>query len=89
VSTQMVLVGFVLHMVGGMYVAMLLTQTFLKLEDGALNMATRSQLAAWMDAVIRALHVDIAKDMEPTIVAMSSIVRITYSARICADFSIL
>jgi hypothetical protein len=33
---------------------------------------TRSQLAAWMDAVIRALLVDFAKDTEPTIVAMSS-----------------
>jgi hypothetical protein len=89
VSIQMVLVGFVLYMVGGIYVAMLLAQTLLKLEDGASNMATRSQLAAWMDAVIRALLVDSAKDMEPTIVAMSSIVQITYSDRICADFIIL
>jgi hypothetical protein len=88
-SIQMVLVGFVLHMVGGVYVAMLLAQTLLKLEDGASNMATRSQLAAWMDAVIRALHVDFAKDTESTIVAMSSIVRVTYSDRICADFIIL
>ncbi len=85
----MVLVGFVLHMVGGIYVAMLLAQTLLKLEDGASNMATRSYLAAWMNAVIRALHVDFAKDMEPTVVAMSSIVRITYSTRICANFIIL
>jgi hypothetical protein len=46
ISIQMVLVGFVLHMVGGMYVAMLLAQTLLELEDGASNMATRSQLAA-------------------------------------------
>jgi len=46
----------------------------LKLEDGASNMATRSQLAAWMDAVIRPLCMDFAKDMEPTVVAMSSIV---------------
>jgi hypothetical protein len=61
----------------------------LKLEDVASNMATRSLLAAWMDAVIRALHVDFAKDTEPTIVAMSSIVRIVYSARICADFILL
>ncbi len=86
---QMVLVGFVLHMVGGVYVAMLLARTLLKLEDSVSNMATRSLLAAWMDAVISALHVDFAKDTEPTIVAMSSIVRITYSARICANFIIL
>jgi hypothetical protein len=46
VSIQMVLVGFVLHMMGDVYVAMLLAQTLLKLEDGASNMATRSQLAA-------------------------------------------
>jgi hypothetical protein len=74
VSIQMVLVSFVLHMVGGVYVAMLLARTLLKLEDGASNMATRSLLAVWMDAVIRALHINFAKDMEPTIVAMSSIV---------------
>jgi hypothetical protein len=61
----------------------------LKLEDVASNMATRSLLAAWMDAVMRALHVDFAKDTEPTVVAMSSIVRIVYSAKICADFIIL
>ncbi len=85
----MVLVGFVLHMVSGMYVAMLLARTLLKLEDGASNMATRSLLAAWMDAVIRALRVDFAKDTELTVVAMSSIVRITYSARICVNFIIL
>jgi hypothetical protein len=89
VSVQLVLVGFVLHMVGGIYVAMLLARTLLKVEDGASNMATRSQLAVWMDAVIRALHVDFAKDTEPTIVAMSSIVRVMYSDRICADFIIL
>jgi hypothetical protein len=47
----------------------------LKLEDGESNMATRSQLAAWMDAVVRALPVDFAKHTEPTIVAMSSIVQ--------------
>ncbi len=88
VSIQMILVGFVLHMVGGVYVAMLLARTLLKLEDGASNMATRSLLAAWMDAVIRALSVDFAKDMEPTVVVMSAIVHITYSARICADFII-
>jgi hypothetical protein len=87
-SIQMVLVGFLLHMVGCMYVAMLLALTLLKLEDGASNMATRSQLAAWMDAVIRGLQVDFAKDMEPTI-SMSSIVQIMYSARICANFIIL
>jgi hypothetical protein len=61
----------------------------LKLEDGASNMATRSQLAAWMDAVVRALPVDFAKDTEPTVVAMSSIVRIAYSGTICANFIIL
>ena len=42
VSIQLVLVGFVLYMVGGVYVAMLLAQTLLKLEDNASNMATRS-----------------------------------------------
>jgi hypothetical protein len=89
VSIQMVLVGFVLHLVGGMNVAMLLAQTLLKLEDGASNMATRSRLAAWMDAVIRALHVDFAKDTEPTVVAMSSIVQIMYLDRTCANFIIL
>ncbi len=89
VSVQIVLVGFVLHMVGGVYVAMLLAQTLLKLEDGASNMATRRKIAAWMDAVIRVLRVDFAKDTEATIVAMSSIVQITYSARICANFIIL
>ncbi len=89
VSIQLVLVGFVLHMVGSIYVAMLLAQTLLKLEDGASNMATRIQLRAWMDALIRALRVDFAKDTEPTIVAMSSIVRVTYSDRIFADFIIL
>ncbi len=88
-SIKMVLVGFVLHMVGGVYVAMLLAQTLLMLEDGASNMATRSRLAAWMDAVIRVLHVDFAKDMEPTVVAMSSFVQIMYSDRICANFIIL
>ncbi len=88
-SIQLVLVGFVLHMVGGIYVAMLLPQTLLKLEDGASNMATKSRLAAWMDAVIRALHMDFAKDTEPTIVAMLIIVQIMYSDRICANFIIL
>ncbi len=57
-----------------MYVAMLLARTLLKLEHGASNMATRSRLAAWTDALIRALRMDFAKDREPTIVAMSSIV---------------
>ncbi len=75
VSMQIVLVCFVFHTVDGMYVAMYLAQTLLKLEDGTPNMATRSQFAAWMDAVIRALCVDFAKDTKPTIVAMSSIVR--------------
>jgi hypothetical protein len=89
VLIQMVLVGFVLHTVDGMYVAMLLAQTLLKLEDGTSNMATRSQFAAWMDVVIRALCMDFAKDTEPTVVAMSSIVQITCSGTICADFIIL
>jgi hypothetical protein len=89
VSMQMVLVCFVLHTVDGVNVAMHLARTFLKLEDGASNMATRSQLAAWMDAVIRALRMDFAKDMESTIVAMSSIVGRSYSATICAYFIIL
>jgi hypothetical protein len=89
VSIQLVLVGFFLDMVGDVYVAMLLSQTLLKLEDGASNRATRSRLAAWMDAVIRALCMDFANDMEPTVVAMSSIVRVTYSDRIFADFIIL
>ncbi len=70
VSIQIVLVGFVLHMRVGVYVAMLLARTLLKLEDGASNMATKSLLAAWMDAVIRALHINFAKDTEPTIVVM-------------------
>jgi hypothetical protein len=83
VSIQMVLGGFVLHMVGGVYVAMLCAQILLKQEDGASNMATRSQLALWMDAVV------FAKDTEPTIVAMSSIVHIMYSGTICADIIIL
>jgi hypothetical protein len=61
----------------------------LKLKDSASNMATRSQLAAWMDAVISVFHVDFAKDTEPTVVAMSSIVGRAYSATICADFIIL
>ncbi len=52
-------------------------------------MATRSQLAVGMDAVISALRMDFAKDMEPIVVAMSAIVRIMYSATICANFIIL
>ncbi len=88
-SIEMVLVGFVLHMVGGVYVAMLYAQILLKQEDGASNMATRSQLAAWMDAVISVLRMVFAKDTEPTIVRMSSIVQIMYSATICADVIIL
>ncbi len=75
-SVQMVLVGFVLYMVGGVYVAMLLAQTLLKLEDGASNMVTRRKIAAWMDAVIRALRVDFATDTEATVAAMLSIVQI-------------
>jgi hypothetical protein len=86
ISIQMVLVCFVLHMVDGINVAMHLARTLLKLEDGASNMATRSQLAAWMDSVIRALRVDFAKDTESTIVAMSSIVQRAYPATIFANF---
>jgi hypothetical protein len=89
VSVQMILVGFVLHMVGGVYVAMLLAWTLLKLEDGSSNMVTRRKIAVWMDAVIRALRMDFATDMEATVVAMLSIVQIAYSARICANFIIL
>jgi hypothetical protein len=47
VSMQMVLVGFVLHMVDSVYVAMHLAQTLLKLEDGASNMAT-GVVHAWV-----------------------------------------
>ncbi len=85
----MVLVGFVLHMVDSVNIATHFAQTLLTLEDGASNMATRSQLAAWINAVIRALHVDFAKDMESTIVGLSSIVQRAYSARICANIIIL
>ena len=85
----MVLVCFVFHMVDGVDVAMHVALTLLKLEDCASNMATRSQLAAWMDAVIRALHVDFAKDTDPAIVAMSSILRRAYSSTMCADLIIL
>ncbi len=81
----MVLVGFVLHMVGGLYVAMLCAQILLKQEDGASNMATGSQLALWMDAVISVLHLVFAKDTEATVYAMSSIVHIMYLGAICAD----
>jgi hypothetical protein len=58
----MVLVWFVFHRVDSVNVAMHLALTFLKLEDCASNMATTSQFAVWMDTVIRALHVDFAKD---------------------------
>jgi hypothetical protein len=85
----MVLVGFVLHMVGGLYVAMRCAQFFLKKEDGASNMATRSQLALWMDAVISMLRVVFAKDMEATVDAMSSILHIMYSGTICTNHIIL
>jgi hypothetical protein len=88
-SLQMVLVGFVLHMVGGLYVAMLCAQILLKQEDGASNMATRSQFASWMDAVISVLRVVFAKDTEATVYAMSSIVHIMYSGAICANHIIL
>ncbi len=89
VSIQMVPVGFVLHMVGGLYVAMLRARILLKQEDGASNMATRGQLALWMDAVISVLHVVFATDTEATVYAMSSIVHIMDSGTICADHIIL
>jgi hypothetical protein len=43
ISMQMFLVGFVLHMVDSVYVAMYLAQTLLKLEDGASNTAARQE----------------------------------------------
>jgi hypothetical protein len=46
ISIQMVHVGFVLHTVDSIDVAMHLAQTLLKLKDSASNMAIRSQLAA-------------------------------------------
>jgi hypothetical protein len=52
-------------------------------------MATRSQLALWMDAVISVLRVVFAKDTEATVYAMSSFVHIMYSGAICADHIIL
>jgi hypothetical protein len=64
ISVQMVLVCFGLHMVDSINVAMHLAQTLLKMDVSASNMATRNQLAVWMDAVIRALHMGFAKDME-------------------------
>jgi hypothetical protein len=85
----MVLVGLVLHMVGGLYVAMLCAQILLKHEDSASNMATRSQLALWMDAVISVLRMVFVKDTEATVYAMSSIVHIMYSGSICVDHIIL
>jgi hypothetical protein len=60
--------------VDGFNVAMHIALTLLKLEDCASNMATSSQLAAWMDAIIRVLRMDFANNMEPTIVAMTSII---------------
>ncbi len=86
---QMVLVCFVFQTVDSVDVAMHLAQTLLKLEDCASNMATRSQFAAWMDAIIRALCMDFANDMEHTIVATSSIVQRAYSSTICANLIIL
>jgi hypothetical protein len=74
ISVQMVHVCFVLHTVDGVDVAVHLAQTLLKLEDSASNKATRSQLAVWMDAVIRSLRVDFLKYTKPTVVAISSIV---------------
>ncbi len=52
-------------------------------------MATRSQLALWMDAVNSMLHMVFAKDTEATVYAMSSIVHIMYSGSICANHIIL
>ncbi len=66
-----------------MYVAMLLARTLLKLEDSALNMATRSRLAAWMDAVIRALHMDFAKDTKPTVVAIINFTNHVFRQNMC------
>jgi hypothetical protein len=86
---ETVLVCFVMHTVDGFNVAMHIALTLLKLEDCASNMATRSQLAAWLDAIIRVLHVDFAKDMEPAIVAISLIVQRAYSNTICASLIIL
>jgi hypothetical protein len=85
----MVLVCFVMHMVDGFNVAMHIVLASLNLEDCASNMATRSQLAAWMDALFRALRVDFAKDTEPAVVAISSIVQRAYSSTTCVDFIIL
>ena len=49
VSIQMVLVGFILHMVGGIYVAMLRAQILLKQEDSASNMLQEANLhCGWM-----------------------------------------
>jgi hypothetical protein len=86
---QIVLVSFAFHMVDGINVAMHLAQTLLKLEDCASNMAARNRLAVWMDAVFRALHVDFAKDTEPTIIAISSIVPRAYSSTICVNLIII
>jgi hypothetical protein len=85
----MVLVCFIFHKVDSVNVAMHLALTLLKLEGSASNMASRSQLAAWMDAVIRAFCMDFAKDTETAIVAMSSIVQGAYSSTICANLIIL
>jgi hypothetical protein len=85
---EMVLVYFVTHTVDGFDVAMHMALTLLKLEDCASNMATRSQFVAWMNAIIRALHADFAKDTEPTIVAMSSIVQRANSSKIYANLII-
>jgi hypothetical protein len=48
-SIQLVLVGFVLHMVGGVYVAVLLAQTLLKLEECASTWLQEADLqCGWM-----------------------------------------
>ncbi len=86
---EMVLVCFVFHTVDSFDVAMHIALTLLKLEDCASNMAARSQFATWMDAILRALCVDFAKDTETAFVAMSSIVQRAYSSTICADLIIL
>jgi hypothetical protein len=86
---EMVLVCFVMHMVDGFNVAMHIALTLFKIEDCASNMTTRCQLAAWMDAIIRALCMDFAKDMEHAIVVISSIAQRAYSNTTCANLIIL
>jgi hypothetical protein len=86
---EMVMVCFVMHTLDSVNVAMHIALTLLKLEDYASNMATRSQFVVWMDAIIRALCVDFAKDTEPAINAILSFVQRAYSKTICANLIIL